>query len=226
MTTTDRDAEIAALRDELAALTAAAEPVRNFPDATPAELANGLAIITRAAERAGYPGSTADDMAANGMFRILRRPWHSMPNDIRHAAHAVVKQARRCGWQSLMNPSDRPRGRKADQTAAAREAATMAIVRRRSATLTPADTVAWAETRRVRVAVALEAQGWTGDDPTDAARWTAAVPSSRPPHRIPSQGCPGLHTDTDPVPGSHARAAGDTAAEEAEVRRRLATLAG
>lgn len=122
----------------------------NFPNATDAEWTTARRIIYRAAVRAGYEPNTAEDMAQNGMKRILTSPYESQrPETLRQAAGWLVGSCRRWGWQSLMAPSDRPRGRFPDETARAVTFQTMAVYRRRSGNLSPLAAAALAELHRI-----------------------------------------------------------------------------
>ena len=58
----------------------------NFPNATDAEWTQAHRILAIAARKAGYDHSTADDLAAEAVLRIVSRPWREMPESVRHAA--------------------------------------------------------------------------------------------------------------------------------------------
>lgn len=194
----------------------------NHPKATPAEVARARRNIYRAAIRAGYDPSTADDMAQTGMDRILFKNYgNRCPATIVRAASWEVANARRYGWARLLPAYQRPRSRAQDEAARAVEMATMAIYRERSTNLTPADMAAqaegWGSIQRaaaVRTAVAhslLDAvMAAQGIGPTACVHEVGHTPSiygTGKPKRPPRRGCRGLHTATDPVPGSHDRAA-------------------
>ena len=136
----------------------------NFHNATDAEWTTARRIIYRAAIRAGYDDATAEDMAQNGMKRILTSPYESQrPDTLRQAAGWLVGSCRRWGWQTLLDPSDRPRGRFPDETARAVTFQTMAVYRRRSGNLSPLDAAAVAERHRIPLGRVLAAQGAGAD---------------------------------------------------------------
>ena len=145
----------------------------NFPHATDAEWTTARRIVFRAAVRAGYEPNTAEDMAQNGMIRIMRAKYkvpHRQPDTVRQAAGWLVCSCRRWGWQTLLDPSDRPRGRFPDETARAVTFQTMAVYRRRAGNLSPLETVALAERHGIQWATdqILAAQG-AGTDAEVAA---------------------------------------------------------
>lgn len=234
-TTTNHAAEVAALRAELASLEADARPTLNHPTATDEQWTRARRMVERAARAAGFSADMADELASVATERMLTRRYRTTsPTTPTRAAWRIVLQCRRYGWGRLI-----PRvagSHDPDRFKQAVEGATMKIARQRAANLTPQQMAERAERwngiqrgaaiRAARAASLYEALAASqGIGPAahdheqdDAARWTAAVPSGRPPHRLPLQGCPGLHTDCDPVPGSHARAA-------EECRRHAAALA-
>lgn len=194
----------------------------NHPNATPAEVAEARANIYRASIRAGHDADTADEMAQVGMDMILFRAHRKRcPATILRAAAWEIAAARRHGWSRLLPAYRRQRGRSADETARAVEMATMAVYRERSANLTPADMAAqaegWGSIQRaaaVRTVVAhslldavMAAQGIGPTALVHEVGHTPSIYGTGRPQRPPRRGCRGLHTDTDPVPGSHARAA-------------------
>lgn len=190
----------------------------NHTKATPAEIEQARKTIYRAAVRAGYDRSTADDIAQNAMERILFYAYPDRcPASIGRAAAWTVATARRYGWRQHLPAHQRPRGRAADETARAVELATMAVYRERSGNLTPAQMAERAE----GLAPLDEILASQGVGPTALVHEAGHTPSlygTGQPQRPPRRGAKGLHTDTDPVPGSHARAA-------EECRRHAAAVA-
>lgn len=205
----------------------------NHPNATPAEVAEARENIYRASIRAGHDADTADEMAQVGMDRILFRVHRKRcPASILRAAAWEIAAARRHGWHTLLPAYRRPRKKHRIAAEQAAEMATMAIYRRRAGNLTPAQLAeqaeAWGSSHRaaaIRTAVAhslidavMAAQGI---GPTACVHEVGHSPSLYgvgQPKRPPCRGVRGLHTDTDPVPGSHARAA-------EECRRHAAAVA-
>ena len=192
----------------------------NHANAKPHQWTQARRIVERAARAAGYDRNTADDMAQEALYIISTRAWRTTcPATPEAAAGRMVHRCRRWGWQQLM--ADRPRGRNPDETARAVEMATMAIYRERAGNLTPADMAAqaegWGSIQRaaaVRTVVAhslldavMAAQGIGPTALVHEAGHTPSLYGAGQPKRPPRRGCRGLHTDTDPVPGSHDRAA-------------------
>lgn len=206
----------------------------NFPAATEAQWDKAWKIVHRAAVRAGYDPSTADDMAQNAIRKAMTTQHRNRcPASPAIAASWMVKRCRRYGWRDLMDTEQarqlRPEWSEHERAA---HVQAMATYRQRSGSLTPDEIVARAEewgpaTRAAAVRMAgadglvdavLASQGI---GPTAAVHEHGHTPSiygvgqhQRPPLR----GCPGLHTACDPVPGSHARAAEECARHAAELR--------
>lgn len=194
----------------------------NHPNATPAEVAEARENIYRASIRAGHDADTADEMAQVGMDRLLFKAYgNRCPATIGRAAAWQIANARRYGWHTLLPTYRRPRKAAQSEAEQAVEMATMAIYRERSANLTPADMAAqaegWGSIQRaaaIRTAVAhslldavMAAQGIGPTALVHEAGHTPSIYGTGQPKRPPRRGCRGLHTATDPVPGSHDRAA-------------------
>lgn len=188
----------------------------NHANAKPHQWKQARRIVERAARAAGYDPNTADDMAQEALYIIATRAWRTTcPATPETAAGRMVHRCRRWGWQRLM--TDRPRGRNPDETARAVEMATMAVYRERAGNLTPAQMAERAE----GLAPLDEILASQGVGPTALVHEVGHTPSlygTGKPKRPPCRGVRGLHTATDPVPGSHARAA-------EECRRHAAAVA-
>jgi len=204
--------------------TASQEPLNmNHPSAVEADWTAARENIHRAAVRAGFDQSTADDIAQNGAAKLMERQYRkTCPTTLERATRVLIATRRRYGWRDLMDRDQaRQFRRDATETERAAEVATMAIYRERSGNMTPADMAAqaeaWGSLQRaaaIRTAVAhslLDAvMAAQGIGPTACMHEVGHTPSiygTGRPKRPPMQGARGLHTATDPVPGSHDRAA-------------------
>lgn len=206
----------------------------NFPRATEDQWDKARRIVHRAAVRAGYDHATADDMAQNAMLTIRGRRYRgTSPRTPEVAAARLVRGCRIRTWRDVMDLEHARRTRPEwSEHERAAHMQTMAIYRARSATLTPDEIVARAEAwgpairaAAVRMAGAdglvdavLASQGIGPHAALHEHGHTPSVYGVGQPQRPPRQGCPGLHTACDPVPGSHARRAEECARHAAELR--------
>lgn len=209
---------------------------RNWPTATEEQWAEARQTVYRAAVRAGFDPSTADDMAQNAMIAIGKRRYKTRsPVSPVGGARVEVRNRRRFQWWPLMSREQARRFR-SDMTEQERaaELATMAIYRQRSGNLTPDEMASRADgwtpeqramaMRRADAGSVLDAllasQGIGPSSCTHEAGHTPSISGSRRRAPLPTAGADGLHTACDPVPGSHARAAADVARHHADAASR------
>jgi hypothetical protein len=168
----------------------------NFPNATAAEWTAAHRILAGAARAAGYDHSTADDLAAEAVFRILTIRWKATPADVQHAARIMRNAARRRGWAMFDRTAAAAaeRRRRDERSGKARQ---MPPARERSITPSPAAMAAHAERFRLPVRVVHEAHG-IGPGALASPGETPSVYGSGPAAVPPVTGCRGIHLQTDP----------------------------
>lgn len=208
-------------------MTTAAQTL-NYPNATAEEWQTAGRIIRSHLVRSGYDRERAEEVAQAWQVEELTRPRrNACPINPRVAAAWAVRMARRHGPERLTRSGERQRWRARtglDEPQPLGEA--LPVVDARRASLDPAAIVEAGEAlaercpafvRRAReqgttpAELALAAAGWRMDDEDEARRGLVTAEGAG--YAPPAQGCPGLHTATDPNPASRAAAAAAAAAE-------------
>lgn len=198
-----------------------------FPNATDSDWTAARARLARFARHHGLDPDAADELAQAASVGLLGRVYEDRtPYDpaqpgavsLRVAVGWLINQGKRYGVHRMApGGSTRRRRKRIGLEQPQPEADPVAVVARAPASANPATMAEAGEALAERMprfaqraraegktpaTLALIAAGFGPLDDEDAAKASPSVPQCGPGYTPPHQGCPGLHTDTDPNPAS------------------------